>query len=107
MYSSNGSKKQRYAVTCKMVEESDEDNRGDDYVVLGPEFEFYVQKYLAHVTKVKSEFLDEYNRRAVVKQPSLLKLKSNDWYLQCALRAVNQAIGIHTYTTIYLSIQIV
>ena len=42
---------------------------------------------------LKKEFLDEYNRRAVVKQPSLLKLKSNDWYLQCALRAVNQAIG--------------
>lgn len=40
---------------------------------------------------LKKEFLDDYNRKPN-KMPSL-KLKSQEWYLQCALKAVNQALG--------------
>jgi len=47
---------------------------------------------------LKKEFLDEYARKPN-KMPSL-KLKSSEWYLQNALKAVNQALGRvirHTY----------
>lgn len=47
---------------------------------------------------LKKEFLDEYARKPN-KMPSL-KLKSGEWYLQNALKAVNQALGRvirHTY----------
>jgi len=47
---------------------------------------------------LKKEFLDEFARKPH-KMPSL-KLKANEWYLQSALKAVNQAIGRvirHTY----------
>jgi len=47
---------------------------------------------------LKKEFLDEFARKPN-KMPSL-KLKSNEWYLQSALKAVNQALGRvirHTY----------
>ncbi len=47
---------------------------------------------------LKKEFLDEYSRKAHT-LPSM-KLKSSEWYSQCALKAVNQALGRvirHTY----------